>query len=505
MFGFGKSSKSKASAPSSDGSDQEGDRPVDSADEPTERVCFTDEEKDKARKWFAQGRTVGEKRNYDYAIECYITGLKFWPEAVDEGLKPLRAMSFGRTGAGGKKEGPLKAMKLSTSGADHKQAMLNACTLLSKDPSNALYMEQFMKNAVLSRYDDAVMWIGELYWNWLKQDKKAKPQLLMQLSQWYEEIADRCAAREEHNVAVEAYERSLHPLDVLKATQSTDREVMDALRNVSGKLAITKGRYQTAGDFRESMRDEEGQRDIHDADRLVQSDERLDELIAKAKADHEATPEVGAKLIKLADLLCKREVDETENEAIDLLLKEHERTKNYRFKQSADDIRLRQLGRHLRKLREADDKNGVRRMTVQYLKFGIDAYRERVRQYPTDFRVKFQLAVRLMQAGLLDEAIPLFQESRTDPKLKTRCNLYVGQCFFETRNHKQAIASFEEALAGIQVAGDELSREVHYGLGRACEAHGKTERALELYNQLLQWDYNFKDTRVRVEKLRTSG
>jgi tetratricopeptide (TPR) repeat protein len=156
-------------------------------------------------------------------------------------------------------------------------------------------------------------------------------------------------------------------------------------------------------------------------------------------------------------------------------------------------------------LREANDKNGVRRMIVQYLKFGIDAYRERTRQYPTDFRVKFQLAARLTQAGLFDEAIPLFQESRADPKIKTRCNLYVGQCFFEKRNYKQSIASFEEALAGVQVAGDEISREVHYGLGRACEAHGQTERALELYNQLLQWDYNFKDTQSRVEKLRGSG
>ena len=58
---------------------------------------------------------------------------------------------------------------------------------------------------------------------------------------------------------------------------------------------------------------------------------------------------------------------------------------------------------------------------------------------------------------------------------------------------------------GKQVAGDDLDRELHYGLGRACEADGKTERALELYHQLLQWDYNYRDTRGRVEKLRGSG
>jgi hypothetical protein len=62
----------------------------------------TPQEKAKAIKWFEHAKTVADTHNYDYAIECYINGLGVWPEAVDEGHKPLRAVAFARLGAGGK-------------------------------------------------------------------------------------------------------------------------------------------------------------------------------------------------------------------------------------------------------------------------------------------------------------------------------------------------------------------------------------------------------------------
>ena len=45
----------------------------------------TPQEKAKATKWFSHGRTVADTHNYDYAIECFVNGLRVWPEAVDDG------------------------------------------------------------------------------------------------------------------------------------------------------------------------------------------------------------------------------------------------------------------------------------------------------------------------------------------------------------------------------------------------------------------------------------
>ena len=52
---------------------------------PSIEAVFTEADMARARKWFGHGRELAEKKNYDYAIESYISGLNFWPEAVEEG------------------------------------------------------------------------------------------------------------------------------------------------------------------------------------------------------------------------------------------------------------------------------------------------------------------------------------------------------------------------------------------------------------------------------------
>ncbi|MCH9000986.1 MAG: hypothetical protein IIC02_00300, partial [Planctomycetes bacterium] len=48
------------------------------------RIVVTPEDKTKAGKWFSRALELGEKRQFDYAIEYYVNGLEFWPNAVDE-------------------------------------------------------------------------------------------------------------------------------------------------------------------------------------------------------------------------------------------------------------------------------------------------------------------------------------------------------------------------------------------------------------------------------------
>jgi hypothetical protein len=49
--------------------------------------------------------------------------------------------------------------------------------------------------------------------------------------------------------------------------------------------------------------------------------------------------------------------------------------------------------------------------------------------------------------------------------------------------------------------GDDLGKSLHYWLGRACEAAGKAEDASRAFGQVIQWDYNYRDVRQRLEAL----
>jgi tetratricopeptide (TPR) repeat protein len=464
-----------------------------------DRPTFTPQDMAQAREWFRKGQDMAEKKNYDYAIECYINGLDFWPEAVEEGHKACRAAALFR---GPKKVGFGDQMKYKTNVKDPKRAMLNAEMLLSKDPRNVSYMEAVFKNAARAHYDATVMWIGEIFAEFAAREEKPNPARFVVLRQVYEELGDRYT-QTDPAVAVVAMQRAVEALSRLQSLKPQDMEISTDLRDVAGKLTIMKGRYASADSFKESMHEGESQRALHDHDRGVQSDARLDELIARAHAEYEANPTEAVAVNSLVELLCRRDNEADETKAIGILLKAFEATEQYRFKMRADDIRMKQLNRKARRIAASGDAEAARAHLKDQLRFELGVFKDRGRHYPTDLRIRYEYGRRLFRAGRFDEAIPVLQEARNDPRTRTRCGVYIGRCFFAKGLYSQAVNILREALASYESPDDDLGKELHWWLGRAHEAAGQIEDALKVYGQLIEWDYNYRngEVRKRIEDL----
>jgi tetratricopeptide (TPR) repeat protein len=462
------------------------------------RPTFGPDEIAKARECFRRAQELVGKKNYDYAIELYILGLGHWPEAVEEGHNPCRAAALFR---GPKKVGFVDQMKYKTSGKDYKTCMLNAERLLSMDPRNIGYMEALFKNAAQARFDKTAMWIGEILADAVVHEAKPNPARFITLRQNYEMLGD-LNAEADPPLAIEAMDRAVDALSKLRALKPHDGELAVALRDVAGKLTILKGRYSSAESFTDSIVDKASQRDLHDKDRLVQSDDRLDSLIAQAQQRYEADPTNGTKIHELVDLLCRREQDAEETKAIRILLKAHEQSDEYRYKLRAHDIYMKQLRRKARLLDEARDPQAHAARAKQ-LKVELAVYKERVEQYPTELSYRFEYGRRLFEAGRFDDAIPVLQEARNEPKNRFRCSLYIGRCFYEKGFHKQAANVFREAIGTYEIPNDDLGKRLHYWLGRSLEADGNIPEALKIYGQLIEWDYNYRkgDVRKRIEGL----
>lgn len=466
---------------------------------------FSEADIAQARQWFEKAKAVFDTRNYDYAIECYINGLEQWPLAVEEGHMPLMFVALTRAGAGGKKAGAMEALRRGTGGKDYRKAMLNAEFLLAKDPKNVALLEAVFKNAAKAQYDDVAMWIGPMYRDACAAEKKPSPARFRLLTDTYVEIAERQAAAGRLDVGLEAYQRALDAISRLRQADPKNLDLTREQTEIATKLTILRGRYETADSFQDSVRDADSQKDIHDAERVVQSDERLDDLITKAKAELQASPDVPAKVYKVVDLLCKREEDRYEDEAIAILMKAFEASGNYAFKLRADDIRMRQMNRRSLAVRASGDREAAKRQLIEQLRLELGVFRERVQQYPTDLRIRFEYGKRLFQAKRFDEAIPIFQQARNDPKNRTPCSYYVGRCFYEKEYYDQAIDVLKTAIQGYEMEGDAMSKDLHYWLGRAYEAAGNKADAMKVYGQIIQWDYDFKDVRQRMDNLRGKG
>src|SRR5205814_9785329 len=129
-------------------------QPVD----PNARLITSPEDQSKARQWFTRAREGGDKRQFDYAVEYYIHGLEFSPDAVEEACKPLHGCAVARKTTGGKKPGLKDTMKRSTSDKNAKQAYLNSMWLFGHEPDNAAYIDAVARNAGRLRAADAANW-----------------------------------------------------------------------------------------------------------------------------------------------------------------------------------------------------------------------------------------------------------------------------------------------------------------------------------------------------------
>lgn len=478
------------------------DAPVDESIAP----CTTSEQDmAKARKWFVRGAQLADTKNLrdlEFAIKCFIDGLQFWPEAVDEAHQPLRGASAARAVLGGKKPGFAEGMKFSMTGKDAKKAMLNAEWLLAHDPYNQTYMEGILKNANRLRCEETLRWIGPIYLNAIEKEKKPIPKKFALLREIYEEAGERHAARGDGRRAVECFEAAAEALYRQKLADPRNRDLDNELRDLSTKLTIIKGRYDKSNTFQASIRDVDKQQALIREERRVKGDEDLSDLIRRAESELADNPENSAKVRRLVDLLCARDDERDERRAINLLVEKFKKLGDYNFKAWAEDIRIKQLKRAVRDARDSGDRDAAKARNVELLSFEIKALRDRIKQYPTDNRLKFELASRLFAARQFDEAIPYFQTARADGKVRVQADLFLGRCFFEKGFGAQAIGTLGRAVESYEIPDDQNGKELRYWLARSYELEKNPVQARETYGQILQLDYQFRDVRDRLEQLR---
>jgi len=470
---------------------------------------FSEADRAKARAWFKKAADCRERREYDYAIECYITGLGFWPEAVEEGHMPLHSLAVQRLQAGGKKPSMMESLKRSPLGRNPTQCMLNAEYLLAKDPHNASHLDALLKNANKAGLTRTVRWVTPLVFESLKRDKKPNKARFKAFRDALTESADRADQQGDAATACDLLEQAVASLEFLLSRMPGEEDLRQEQRDLSGKLAIVKGKYQEADSFRESLRDAEAQKILHDGERGRQAVESFEALVAAARKNYEEDPTDPRRVNALVQVLTRPETKPLEDEAIAVLMKAYTESRNYHFKQRADDIRLRQLRRQTRELaeqarasRSPEDEQQLRLAQMEELQTQLEIYRERVANYPTDLRLKYHFGKVLFNAGQFDEAIPVLQAAQDDPRSRADCQLMMGRAFLEKGNAAQAADVLKELLSTYELT-DDLSKAAMYWLGRACHAAGRIEDARAAFGKLLRIDYNYAegDARRRLDEL----
>lgn len=451
-----------------------------------------------ARAFFDKAKKAVETKNYDYAIELYLDGLRFAPEALEEGHLPLCEVGLQRRGKGGKKPSMVDRVKR-LRGKTPLDQMLNAEYLFAKDPDHLPYAEAFLKAAVDGGYHQTGGWIANLIFQTNNAMEKPSLQTYLLLKRSY-------TAMGQFDKALAACQRAVR-------MKPDDKDLADEFKNLSAELTMATGKYDMEGDFRQSIRNRETQAKLYSQDRAIKTKDYRLSAVEDARAAYAKDPDSPKTIFDLADALADLGEEDAENEAIGLLEDTGQSQQDFRYFKRAGALRIKQIRHKLRGAKrrlakqpdDAPTAATVRELTERLNTVELEHYRLCMENYPTDTSAKYEYAVRLMQNERYNEAIPLFQEAQKDPKRKISAMAKIGYCFFAKEWYTDAIEVFARAIDAYEVDDDATAKELRYNLARAHEEQGDKARALELFRRIAQLDFGFKDVSDRVDRLRAES
>lgn len=485
---------------------EQGEQPQDGQQEGAESVesSFSPE---KAAKFFEHARAVHEASQFEYAMNLWLRGLRQDPTNM-EGLTSFFE-SAARFMAGSKSKKLSKDSLSAFSGRSTLDRFLATLLQSSVKPGDAgLAVQAAGLAAKLGLYEQTTF-LGGRALGIAGRLPKPRKDHFVQLKNIF--------------VRVENYERAVEAGEFAMRLDPADGKLAAEIRNLSAQAAMSRGGFDEAGregGFRANVRDVEKQRRLEEEERSVKTEESLDRMIESAKADYEARPTDKHAIGKYVRLLVERGREEDERVAQDLLTRAYEQTEEFRFRQTAGDIRLRAMRRKIAQLKAAADRaegeeaerlgKELESARAELLGAETEEYRERVKAYPTDLPLKYELGKRLYERGEHEEAIALFQEAKSDVKNRVRVLNYLGLSFYAMGWYDEAVATFRQALSAHHNDEDEFGMELRYGLlialqKRAVEQTSldDAEEANKLAGSIAIQQINFKDIRDRREQLRS--
>jgi tetratricopeptide (TPR) repeat protein len=212
----------------------------------------------------------------------------------------------------------------------------------------------------------------------------------------------------------------------------------------------------------------------------------------------------------------QRGTPEDEEQAHTTLIGAYETSNQFRFRELAGDIRIKQAKRRVTEAKKgAEERVGdTERMTAfhaatQGLRdLEVEELQLRVEAYPTDVGKKYELGTALFKAERYEEAIPFFQEAQADPRFRTRAQGALAECFYRMKWIDEAIQTYRTATEARDLTDDQ-GMELKYGLMRALQLKAESERDLpsaeeaeKLASGIAIKNLAYRDIRGRREALK---
>lgn len=447
-----------------------------------------------ARDCWVRGNEAIPKENWDYAIQMYGQAAKLVPNNLTfrQSLRFTEYKKYdnnkkGAAMAGMKLMGPkgrIKKARMSKNWAALVEAAEDGLAVNPWDPQLNADLGDALKE--LGHIDTAIF----SYQQSIEADK-----LNVAVNKT---LAALLEDRGEYKAAIDCWKR------ILQADPHSG-EARSKITSLDARTVMDRGGYEGAESTRGVMAD-------HEIAKRLNLNKGADGPGTSVEADLQRAirkePANKDHYLKLADHY-KRE-NELEK-AEEQLLKALEVSGNdISIREVLEDVQLELMKRTCEVAKQQvrnspDDANLKQRaaeLATELLKRELEVFARRVERYPNDMRLKYELSLRYTKVRKFQQAIPLLQQARSDPRIKGEALYQLGKCFYYDKKPQLAIRQFEAATAEIKFEEKpDVYKELYYAAGVLNEELKNLPAAEEAYQKVLEVDYNFRDTVKRLNKL----
>lgn len=456
-----------------------------------------------AQDWFRKGTEALQKENYKYAIECFGTSSRMKPDNVL--FRQTRHGSIERlydnNGTGAKMasvrimgiRGRIKKARMKK---DWSAVDLAAEEGVSLNPWDPQLFAEIGAAAVEREYWEVAKYA------WAKAVKYDLTNIGYNraLGHVLREVREYKAARDCFKRIYEA--------------DPNDSEARNMMTQLDAESVMDRGGYERADTTRDVAAEQETAVNAYEEDRRARKGKK-----AEAEAPGESKeadmrhairkePENLNHYLRLADhYRTEKQLPEALQIYDQVLEKSPNNMDVQELREDVDlDIMRARLADVSELFRKNPNKANLKEKSAslrkQLVSREIEVLEPRIERHPQDMKMKFDLAERYRRTRQFARAIPLYQQASADTRLKENALVWLGECFVRDRKPDLGRRQFERALESLNGTDHpEPFKLAHYWLGRIYEAAGRSSEAADHYTDILSVDYDYRDTKDRLDAL----
>jgi tetratricopeptide (TPR) repeat protein len=292
--------------------------------------------------------------------------------------------------------------------------------------------------------------------------------------------------------------------EIVKKADPKDLEAQHKAKDLAASATIARGKYAEAieaASHKEPETTDTVEQAALDPTQPVMSpvQERCTRESAPLKARIESDPTSVNSYLQLAAVY--RRADRLD-EARAVLHQGLERTgNNFELAIEMAEVEIEPFRRDLAmaelRLRSEPSDQDLLAIRVRLLKEinsrELRLFQQKAERYPTELGHRFEVGVRLLQAGQIDEAIRELQLARGDPRYFARALVYLGYCFKHRNSWRLAQRNFEEALQHLPAGEEALRKEIMFQVAQGCADAGDFAHAVDMGYELANLDFTYKN------------